>query len=696
MSKGLQNLSLRGKLTLILTLTSCLFVLFTMVTIIALQWWVLSRDLLSRAELVAKELSDRSAVTMALNDRQEASLILQGLASRPQVVGAKLITKNNEIFAEFYQNSSENSLGTTWQPAANLLQRYIVPLTSIEAIEPVIYGEEILGQLMIRFDLVKINQLLIQYVGFASAAFILYSLLAFLIANRLQRLITDPVHSLVLSMKKVTREKNYRYRVHKTSDDEFGSLFDGFNSMLSELEIRDKELRENESRLDYLAYHDPLTKLANRHLFHDRLEHSMTRAKRMKSRVAILFIDLDRFKHINDSFGHDAGDRVLCAVAERLQEQVRAADTLARLGGDEFVIVLEQLKKTEDLSRFVQRVLRDLVEPIVIAEQKLHVTASIGISLYPENGEDVDSLISAADIAMYQAKENGSNTYRFYSAEMNTHSRESLLLENQLRGALLNNQLVLHYQPQFELKTGRLLGFEALIRWNNPDLGFVSPVDFIPLAEESGLIVSIGEWVLMTACQTLKRLQTHWQLPLRMAVNISPRQFQHDSLVQTVAEALYRNQLEPALLELEVTESMVMNNVERAINKMDEFNKMGVQLAIDDFGTGYSSLGYLKKFPISRLKIDQSFIKDLANNSSDQAIVNSIIALGKNMSLEIIAEGIETVEQHDFLKKEGCDQGQGFLMGKPMAEAELSTLLDSVVLSSPEVLTRIMKTSAAS
>ena len=382
---------------------------------------------------------------------------------------------------------------------------------------------------------------------------------------------------------------------------------------------------------------------------------------------------------------------MLCTVAERLQGQVRKADTLTRLGGDEIVIILEQLRKTEDLNRFVKKLLKDLVQPILIAEQELHVTASIRISIYPENGVNADRLMSAADIAMYQVKKNGGNTYRFYSEEMNTHSHESLILENKLRGALSSNQLILYYQPQFELKTGYLVGFEALIRWNSPELGFVSLADFIPLAEESGLIVSIGEWVLMTACQTLKGLQDNWQVPLRMAVNISPRQFQHDSLVQTVSETLYRSQIETSCLELELTEGMVLNNVEHAISKMQELDAMGVQLSIDDFGTGYSSLGYLKKFPISRLKTDQSFVKDLIDNSSDQAIVNSVIGLGKNLSLEIIAEGIETVEQYDYLKEEGCEQGQGFLMSKPLNKAELVSFLDSAIFPHPEVHLQLLQ-----
>ncbi|MDX2494753.1 MAG: EAL domain-containing protein, partial [Desulfuromusa sp.] len=482
----------------------------------------------------------------------------------------------------------------------------------------------------------------------------------------------------------------------KTSHDELGSLFDGFNEMLAEIETRDQELLNSKARLNYLAHHDPLTQLANRLLFHDRLEHSLARTKRTKARLAILFIDLDRFKNINDSLGHDIGDKVLCVVSKRLNSLVRKADTLARLGGDEFVIILEHLKRNDDVRRYVEKLLREVSQPIEGLDQKLHVTASVGISLYPENGEDVDSLMQAADIAMYQAKGKGNNLYQFYAADMNINTRESLLLENQLRSALKQKQLVLYYQPQYELKTGRLVGFEALIRWNHPELGVVSPLDFISLAEESGLIVPIGDWILHTACKQIKKMQEQWQLPLRMAVNISPRQFLHPSLVQTVAEVLYRTKLKPCFLELEITESMVMGNVDQAISKMNEFNKMGVELAIDDFGTGYSSLEYLKKFPISKLKIDQSFVRGLGTDRDDTAIVNSVIALGKGMGLEVIAEGVETVEQLDLLRNEDCDQGQGYLFSRPLPVAALSSLLDSVIVDNPEALTQIMQKTKAS
>ena len=689
MKQFFHKLSLRGKLTFIITLTSCLILSLTFLAIIALERISLRNDLLQDTQILSHEISKNCAAAIILNDSQAATLALDSLAAIPHVIGARLFDIKQRVFAEFYQNLARNPESDELKSTTILRQGHIFSSTHLDVFEPVIHNGERLGQLMLRVDLAKVNDDLLRYVWIGAAVFLTYSLLAFLLASSLQRLISEPIRSLALSMRKVSEEKNYSYRVQKNSDDALGSLFDSFNDMLTEIEIRDQELLNSKSHLDYLAHHDPLTNVANRLLFHDRLEHSLARAKRMKSRLALLFIDLDRFKNINDSLGHDVGDKVLCAITERLNGLVREADTLARVGGDEFVIILEQLRKNDDVARYVEKLQREMSQLIEISNHKIHVTASVGVSIYPDNGEDIDSLMQTADIAMYQAKGRGNNLYQFYSVDMSSNARESLLLENQLRNALKNKELILYYQPQYELKNGKLIGFEALIRWNHPELGIVSPLDFISLAEESGLIVPIGEWILHTACKQMKKIQEQWQLPLNIAVNISPRQFLHPSLVQTVAEVLYRTKLKPHFLELEITESMVMGNIDQSIGKMNEFKEMGVQLAIDDFGTGYSSLEYLKKFPISKLKVDQSFVRELGIDSNDTAIVNSVIALGKSMSLEIIAEGIETVEQLDLLKKEGCDQGQGYLFSKPLPVAALSALLDSTLVDDPEGLIKI-------
>jgi len=675
MKNYFRNLSLRGKLTFLITSTSCLVLILTLFAIIALQWFYLRNDLLQDTQVLGRGLSEDCAVAMVFDDRQAASSTLNTLAAISHVAGASLFDNNHHIYAEFHNPTARYLTSGKLKYAQNMFHGYAFSVTHLDVYEPVIYEGERLGQLMIRVDLAKVHNVLMRYVWIGLAVVVFCSLFAFLLANKLQRLISEPIKSLALSMQTVSKDKNYSYRVEKISQDELGSLFDGFNEMLVQIEQRDIELLKNEKNLNYLAYHDALTKLPNRLLFQDRLEHSLARARREKTQLAVLFIDLDRFKNVNDSLGHDAGDEVLRIIAARLDGMVRNADTLARLGGDEFVVILEPVNKQSDARRYVEKMLDAISQPVNANGHKLHMKASVGISIFPDNGNDIESLMKTADIAMYKAKEKGHNLFQFYSAEMNANSIESLLLENQLGGALGKDQLQLYYQPQFDLGSGDLIGFEALIRWHHPDHGIVSPLDFIPIAEESGLIIPIGEWIVHTACAQIKSINEQWQQSLKMAVNISPRQFVHPSLVPTVAAALAKNDLDPRFLELEVTESMAMDNVDQAIAKMDEINQMGVEFAIDDFGTGYSSLQYLKKFPISKLKIDKSFVKELELDINDTAIICSVIALGKSMGLEVIAEGIESSEQLETLKSEGCDQGQGYLFSKPVPASALPELL---------------------
>lgn len=436
----------------------------------------------------------------------------------------------------------------------------------------------------------------------------------------------------------------------------------------------ERKLRVNQIRLHRLAHHDPLTDLPNRLLFHDRLQHAMVKARRENHPVALLFMDLDRFKMINDSLGHEAGDRVLREVASRLRSWVRQSDTVARLGGDEFVIVLEKVKGPADVAGIAQKILRNLPQAIFLEEQELFVTTSIGISLFPTDGLDVKGLMKCADVAMYRAKEQGRNAYQFYTPDMNANAHGVLQLESRLRKAIDRQQLVLHYQPQLELTSSRLVGMEALIRWRHPERGLIFPGEFIPLAEETGLIVPIGDWVLRTACAQARAWQENHSRPLRVAVNISPRQFRQAGLSRTVEGILEESGLAPRFLELEITEGTVMDNPEEATRTMRELTSMGVNLAIDDFGSGYSSLGYLKRFPISKLKIDQTFVREIPSNPTDAAIAASVIALANSMDLQVVAEGIETREQWEFLREKGCDQGQGFYISRPFPAENFSSI----------------------
>lgn len=434
----------------------------------------------------------------------------------------------------------------------------------------------------------------------------------------------------------------------------------------TQLDQQNLLLRENQNHLDYLAHHDALTDLPNRLLFQDRLQHAMAKSRRSGQSAALLFLDLDRFKKINDSLGHSIGDQVLCEVARRLRSTLRESDTVARLGGDEFVMLLEQTSAEQDISLVARKVLKQMAEPLLIEEHELFLTTSIGISLFPEDGSSVDELMKAADVAMYRAKEEGRNNFQFYRPEMNARTHGLLLLEGKLRRALEEQQLVLYYQPQFDLGSRKLVGFEALLRWQPPGEPMVNPGDFIPLAEDTGLIVPMGEWVLQTACEQNLAWQRQGFAPVRMAVNISPRQFRQRSFIDTVDQALQRSGLAPQWLELEITESCAMDKVEENILAMAHLTQRGIHLAIDDFGTGFSSLSYLKRFPISKLKIDRSFIRDICHDPNDAAIATSVIALGRSMKLEVVAEGVETEEQAAFLRREGCQLSQGFLLGRPL------------------------------
>lgn len=445
----------------------------------------------------------------------------------------------------------------------------------------------------------------------------------------------------------------------------------------------EKTMRQNEARLNYLAYHDTLTDLPNRALFQDRLEHALARARRFGSQLALIIIDLDRFKNFNDSLGHDVGDQILWKVACQLRNGLREVDTLARIGGDEFVIVQENVASQADVATVAKKVLSLLVQPISLREHQLFLTASIGISLYPNNGEDVSSLMRKADRAMYQAKNKGGDCYSFFSSEDDDLVEERLFLENDLRQAVDRHELLLHYQPQIDLATGRLVGVEALVRWQHGQRGMISPGAFIPLAEETGLIVSIGEWVLRAACMQGQLWQQAGLPPVRVAVNISTWQVRQPDFVEMVESILDESGFDPRLLELEITESAVMDNVQEAVRILNVFQQRGISLAMDDFGTGYSSLSSLQRLPLSKLKIDRSFIREVTRNPNDAALTSSVIALGRTMGLGVVAEGVETEEQLQFLQQIDCAQVQGFLFSKPLPANEVTALFDRSFVSAP-------------
>ncbi|MDO8652397.1 MAG: EAL domain-containing protein [Undibacterium sp.] len=432
-----------------------------------------------------------------------------------------------------------------------------------------------------------------------------------------------------------------------------------------------------EAELEFQAKHDTLTGLANRYFLRERLTHAIAGAKRHDTLVWVLFVDLDRFKFVNDTLGHEAGDVLLKTLAMRLQAVAGDADTVARLGGDEFVLVLPEDTKDGHGLAVVQRVMDAVAQPMSIDQHEFFFTCSIGVAIYPTDGDTAETLIKHADIAMYRAKEMGRNTFQFYTPAMNERTLNRLSIEADLRYALERNEFVLLYQPQINTSNGRIVGMEALIRWNHPIHGLISPARFIGLAEEMGLIIPIGAWVIRQACHQTKLWQQAGHDDLRVAVNLSARQFTQKALVESIADVLHASGLEPRFLELELTESMVMNDVDQAITILRNLKGLGVHIAIDDFGTGYSSLSYLRRFPIDVLKIDQSFVNDLTVDVDDAAIVVSIISLAHSLRLQVIAEGVETAEQLAFLRTHGCDQVQGYYFSRPIAADAFELLLQT-------------------
>ncbi|EAZ87973.1 putative bifunctional diguanylate cyclase/phosphodiesterase, partial [Crocosphaera chwakensis] len=433
-----------------------------------------------------------------------------------------------------------------------------------------------------------------------------------------------------------------------------------------------------EENLEYRAFYDTLTDLPNRNYFDEKLEVALVEAKKNDYLMALLFLDLDSFKNVNDTLGHKIGDQLLKSFAQRLSCCVRNDDVVSRWGGDEFTLLLPQINSPEDTINLAQRILDDLKQPFEISGHQLYIKTSIGIAIYPQDGEDAETLLKNADAALYRAKERGRNHYRFYRSTMTSKASLLLKLENLLYQALEEESFSLYYQPQLKLTTHKISGMEALLRWYHPELGHISPMRLIPLAEQTDLIIPISIWVLKTACQQNKAWQKQGFSPIPIAVNLSPKQFQQPNLVNIVSQVLEETELEPYLLELEITETAIMENSDFSQETLRQLRDLGVQISLDDFGTGYSSLGYLQKFPITTLKIDQSFIQNLQNNSKNTAIISAIIALGKSFDLRVVAEGVETLQQLELLQRLNCQEIQGFWFSRPLKSADATTFLSQV------------------
>jgi len=514
--------------------------------------------------------------------------------------------------------------------------------------------------------------------------FLFSIILAIVLASRAQLLISQPLMAMVRYVDKLRLSKEYHQRLNLTLNDELGTLARGFNHLLDEVQNREQKLKNQSKNLQAIvnerteqlyqkAHFDSLTLLPNRYLLSDRLEHAIASAKRKQESLAILFMDLDRFKMINDSLGHDVGDELLKAAAIRLQSIGRNLDTVARLGGDEFIYLAEGINKAEDAGRIAQKINEAFKAPFELEKHTLHASTSIGISIYPSDGEESNVLLKNADVSMYHAKERGPGHYCFYRHDMNDVIHQRLEVENQLRHAISKNELHLVYQPQVNLETGQIQKVEALLRWHNSDLGVVSPADFIPIAEEIGLIHELGKWVIEKVCEE----QLQWSdRPLPIAINVSSSQLLDVTFIDDIKAATQKHNVSLETLELEITEEIFLERSERTIGTLSALQNLGVKISIDDFGTGYSSLSYLKDLPVDTLKLDGMFVMDLVENSSSRGIVSSTIILAHSLNMKIVAECVETAEQLAFLKSQHCDLVQGYHLYKPLTADQLSQILD--------------------
>jgi diguanylate cyclase len=604
------HLTLQKRVTFVNLVTTAAALLLATALLIGIEYWHLRRAFLEDLQVQARILANNSSAALLFRDDKTANEILSSIQAAQQVGHAEIIDLDSHIRAEYSAPDFERAATPlVYTPT----EKYIFNRLSLEVFQPVVVENKAIGMIYICASLKPVYSRLTVY----SVAAILIILGALIAA------------ALML--------KGMRRTLVKAEYD-----------------------------LNYLAMFDPVTSLPNRNALNSRITQAVARAERLNTGLAVLFLDLDNFKIINDTLGHDAGDDLLHGVAQRLTTALRGADSVFRLGGDEFTVLIEDIPEPAAAGVIAKNIITALQLPFNLKNQDVYVTTSIGISHYPEDSHHFKTLLKNADTAMYYAKSRGKNNFQFFSADMNSKAQKRLEMETSLRRALENNEFEVYYQPQVDQRTREAVCMEALIRWRHPDRGLVSPLDFIPLAEETGLIIPIGAWILKESCRQCVEWHSMGFSNLKIAVNLSGKQFNQENLTGHIAQVLAETKLDPAYLELEITESAIMETSTQAIDILKQLRAMGLSLSIDDFGTGYSSMNYLKRFPISKLKIDRSFVMDIPGDAEDGAIAEAIIALAKALNISVVAEGVETAEQADFLLKRQCNLVQGYFYSKPM------------------------------
>jgi len=687
----MQSYSLRAKLVGIIVLISAFAIGLGLVAIGFYQQRNARDALVDNVSGQARLMALYSEAALTFSNRSDVLDVLNK-GQLPSLQQGAVYMADGEMFATVQrdvQGSLPNRLALPVTAATEISdeQLYLVQPIGRD-------GDNPIGYLALQVSLRELNAasqrslLLLLLIGAALIA------VSFALALRLQRYISGPILNLARLTSQVSTRNDFTLRAPVQGEDEIARLARGFNHMLDVIgereQARDRAeaaLRDSKNNLEHavqelhhLANYDSLTELPNRSLCMDRISNALMRASREHDQVAIIFLDLDHFKEVNDSLGHGIGDELLKSAADRLQDCLRRGDTLARLGGDEFVLVLEELHDDLNVITVLNKIIARFADAFHISGYVVSTTVSMGVAIFPSDGRDVHTLMRNADTAMYKAKELGRNTYQFYQPDMNALSLRRLSLATELREALQFNQLELYYQPQLNTVSKRIVGVEALLRWKHPVMGSISPAEFIPIAESTGLIVPIGLWVVERAARQLAAWRSLGIGPLRVAVNISAVQFRQVDLAGQIAGIAAQYDVPPELLELELTESLLMRDVEGATSQLKKMKALGFKLVIDDFGTGYSSLSYLRRFPLDGLKIDRSFIDDVNRNPDDTAITLAILSMARSLRLSVIAEGVETREQFDFLQAHECEQVQGYLFSPPVPESVITPMLQKQML----------------
>lgn len=651
------------------------------------DWINMRATIFDRLSAQANIIGANSASALLFNDSAAATRTLASLDSDAEIVAALLFDANGALFARYAGDEQALMLE---QPPRERGEMHGYLYVN----EPVQFDGDALGRVVLLFEPRQWEALQRERWSIVFVLFLFSVLVAIGLASLSQRVVTAPILQLARTARRITLTRNYKLRAECTTHDEIGDLAEDFNAMLDEIEAREQELQQSQAELEvkvnertnellemtrqfeHQAFHDALTGLPNRMTFDRDLERSIAIAGRTGKQLAVMFLDLDRFKAINDTLGHAIGDRLLVQLAERLRGLLRATDTLARLGGDEFALLLVDCTP-EVAAEVAGKLIVAINQPVEIDSYCLRVTTSIGISIFPDDTRDAGTLLKNADTAMYFSKDVGRNRFSFFAHDMNTRSERRLLLESKLRDALSDQGLQVYYQPKYDARTQRIVGVEALVRWFDPDEGYIPPQEFIPLAEECGLIGEVDDWVTRRACEELMQLSAGQRPALSLAVNFSPAHFVHRGLRDRIESTLNSSGFPGELLEVEVTEAVVASEEAHLHEYLNQIRALGVRLAIDDFGIAYSSLSRLKQLPINTLKIDRSFIHDIGNDNDDEVIVRTIIDMAHNLNLKVVAEGVETPAQLEFVQRHGCDQVQGFLFSKPMPLQALRELLDA-------------------